>query len=58
MWDQITSWLDYNRKDTLLYRLKRNYLLQGFPNLWRTEKWQDALEMFSQDLLLFGVEEN
>jgi len=58
LWDQITGWLDYNRKDSLLYRLKRNYLLQGFPNLWRTEKWQDALETFSQDLLLFGVEEN
>lgn len=56
LWDQLTSWMDYNRKDTSLYRLKRNYLLQGFPNLWRTEKWQEALEMFSQDLLLFGVE--
>ncbi|NJR12407.1 AAA domain-containing protein [bacterium] len=31
-------------------QVKINFILSGFPNLWRQHKWQDALSQFSQDL--------
>jgi len=37
--------------------VKINYVLSGFPNLWRQNKWQEALGQFNQDLQDFQIEE-
>lgn len=57
LWDDIREWVESKREDSFLFRLQRNYLLHGFPNLWRTQNWREALEAFQQDLILFGIEE-
>jgi MoxR-like ATPase len=57
LWDDIKDWADNAHQDTFLFRLQRNYVLHGFPNLWRTQSWREALEAFQHDLILFGIEE-
>ncbi|MEW6282091.1 MAG: MoxR family ATPase [Candidatus Eremiobacterota bacterium] len=36
--------------------LERNFVLAGFPDLWRRYSWRKALEAFRQDLKTFEVE--
>lgn len=57
LWDDIREWVENHRDDTFLFRLQRNYLLYGYPNVWRTQNWREALETFQHDLILFGIEE-
>lgn len=57
LWEEIRSWVDNRRDDSPLFRLERNFALYGFPNLWRTTNWKEALEQFHSDLMLFGIEE-
>jgi MoxR-like ATPase len=40
-----------------LTTIKINYILSGFPNLWRQNKWQEALGQFTQDLQDFQIAE-
>ncbi|MCU0496084.1 MAG: MoxR family ATPase [Anaerolineae bacterium] len=56
-WDDIKTWIESNRRDSLIFRLERNFLLYGFPHFWRTTHWKEALEQFHHDLLLFGIGE-
>jgi MoxR-like ATPase len=58
-WREITEWItEYKgREDSAMYRLYRNFVLNGFPNMWRDVNWKEALTAFAQDLTLFGIEE-
>jgi hypothetical protein len=57
LWDDIKTWVEQRREDSVTFRLCRNFLLYGFPHLWRTHNWKEAVEQFQQDLNLFGIEE-
>lgn len=59
LWNEIRAWLDgqFERGDSFLFRLERNYIMSGFPNLWRKYNWREALAQFKQDLVLFGIQE-
>jgi MoxR-like ATPase len=57
-WQEIKDWLtSEDSPDGLLARLERNFVLCGFPELWRRENWREALERFRSDLAMFDVEE-
>lgn len=56
-WEEIKPWAIQQRKTAGLPRLVVNYVLGGFPDLWRQHDWQDAVQDFVSDLELFGVEE-
>lgn len=59
LWNQINQWIDQQngREDSLTFRLERNYVLGGFPQLWRNHNWQQALDQFKHDLMLFGIDD-
>ncbi len=59
IWTQITNWINQQqyREDTWMFRLERNFVLQGFPALWRNHDWNQALQQFKNDLILFGIME-
>lgn len=60
-WQEVRDWANGRAsEDGLLVRLERNFVLSGFPDLWRRENWKEALERFRADLGLFniGEEEN
>jgi hypothetical protein len=57
-WQEIQDWLETRpEQDSALAWLERNYVLSGFPDLWRRYKWPEAVERFRSDLMLFNVEE-
>jgi MoxR-like ATPase len=58
IWNAVREWLinRKNREGTLNW-LERNYILAGFPDLWRRYNWKEALESFRTDLTLFGIQE-
>lgn len=58
LWDELREWIDQNRQETPQFRLERNFVLNGFPTLWKTHKWREALDQFRQDLLMFNLGEN
>jgi hypothetical protein len=38
-----------------LFRLQRNFLLYGYPEVWKRENWNDALTQFTTDLKALGI---
>ncbi|MBZ0277722.1 MAG: MoxR family ATPase [Anaerolineae bacterium] len=55
-WNAIRNWLSEHERNTgALALLERNYVLAGYPDLWRKENWRESLDRFRQDLALFGV---
>jgi hypothetical protein len=56
----VVVWLEgsYHRQDNAMFRLQRNFLLQGIAGLWEKYDWKEALGQFRDDLALFGIEEN
>lgn len=57
IWQEIKDWVNgRDKEDNQKIRLERNFVLSGFPDLWRRESWKDALERFRLDLALFGVD--
>jgi hypothetical protein len=56
-WEEIKQWVESQRDDLAIFRLERNYVLYGFPALWRTANWKEAVTQFHNDLMLFGIEE-
>ncbi len=57
-WQEIKDWLSSeDRVDGMFARLERNFVLAGFPDVWRRENWKEALGRFQSDLTLFGLEE-
>jgi MoxR-like ATPase len=57
IWAEIKAWVLEQRKQAGLPQLLVNYVLGGFPELWRQHNWQEAVSQFAEDLKLFGVEE-
>jgi len=58
-WQEIQDWLETRpEQDGPLAWLERNYVLSGYPELWRRHKWPEAVERFHADLLLFNVLED
>lgn len=57
LWVEIENWLNRQqpRTNTLLFRLQRNFILHGYPEVWRRENWQEALEQFTKDMQTFGI---
>jgi MoxR-like ATPase len=53
-WIEINSW-SAGQPNTPRARLERNYILSGFPDLWRQYNWKDALRQFNTDLDLFNL---
>jgi MoxR-like ATPase len=55
VYDEIRAWMEETWQDSALFRLKRNFVLQGFPAQWRQQSWQSALEQFVSDLMMFNA---
>lgn len=57
IWTEIENWMNrqHERRGKLLFRLQRNFLLHGYPDIWRRENWQKSLEQFTKDLQTFGI---
>lgn len=55
LWNEIKPLILKQRGRSDLADLQMNYLLGGFPEMWRNHDWQDALKQFTQDLKFFGV---
>ncbi|MCB9451568.1 MAG: AAA family ATPase [Anaerolineaceae bacterium] len=57
-WKAIKGWLsEHEPQKGEQALLERNFVLAGYPELWRKENWHEALNRFQQDLALFGVGE-
>ncbi len=57
-WQEIKDWMSAPDDDSSEHwLLARNYVLSGFPELWRRENWKDALERFRGDLRVFVSQE-
>jgi MoxR-like ATPase len=57
IWKQINDWInEQGNQDTVTAKLKQNYVLCGFPELWRRENWREAVDRFGDDLTLFGIQ--
>jgi MoxR-like ATPase len=57
-WREINQRLALKRgKNAITRRIERNFLLGGFPDLWRDTDWRAALDQFRADLELFEVEQ-
>jgi hypothetical protein len=58
VWQEIKDWVIAQEKNEgMISRLERNFILNGFPDLWRRDNWKEALDRFRADLSLFGVNE-
>ncbi len=58
LWNEIRQWLfERHNRDTAQGWLERNFVLAGFPDMWRRYMWGEALEQFRADLQMFGVED-
>lgn len=56
-WKQVNDWItEQGSVDTVIARLKQNYVLCAFPEIWRRENWREALDRFGDDLALFGIQ--
>jgi MoxR-like ATPase len=58
IWREINQRLALKRgKNAITKRIERNFLLGGFPDLWRDTDWRAALDQFRADLELFEVKQ-
>jgi len=57
LWNEIKTWVLKRREQDGLGVLETNYVLAGYPQLWRTESWKEARERFLADLKRFGIKE-
>ncbi|NWF69190.1 MAG: AAA family ATPase [Chloroflexi bacterium] len=58
LWNDIRQWLfERHERETPKGWLDRNFVLAGFPDLWRRYDWREALDAFHADLTMFGVDE-
>lgn len=57
-WREINQRFALKRgKNAITRRIERNFLLGGFPDLWRDTDWRAALDQFRADLELFEVKQ-
>ena len=57
LYNDIKPFAMKRRTESKLGELEINYVLGGFPELWRLINWKDALNQFREDLKLFGIDE-
>jgi MoxR-like ATPase len=58
LWNEIRQYLyERHNRDNAQGWLERNFVLAGFPDMWRRYMWGEALENFRADLQTFGVDE-
>ncbi len=58
VWNEIQDWLkSREQKEGRQAWLERNFVLNGFPERWRTDAWREALDYFRTTLTLFGITE-
>jgi hypothetical protein len=57
-WNTISQWvLERREGQTATAMLEVNFVLGGFPELWRNANWDAALQQFQIDLTSFGITE-
>ncbi len=57
IWQEIKDWVvSQEQEEGLMPRLERNFVLCGFPELWRRDNWKEALERFRVDMALFTID--
>ena len=57
-WNNICQWaVDRRNDNTQIASLEANFVLGGFPELWRNNDWNAALQQFQNDLSSFGIGE-
>ncbi len=57
-WQEIKDWItSEDIVDSVMSRLERNFVLGGFPDMWRRENWREALGRFTTDLALFDIKD-
>lgn len=55
-WNQIKDFSVNQRNNPIgLSKLEANYVLSGFPHLWRKYDWQESLAKFREYISLFGI---
>lgn len=58
IWREIQDWLkSRDPQDGTQAWIERNFVLSGFPDLWRTESWREALDYLRMTQTLFGLME-
>lgn len=57
IWNAIKPWVIEARKEGEIANLMANYVLGGFPELWRQHDWEESVKQFSEDLKFFGIKE-
>lgn len=56
LWNEIKPWVLNRRAAGGTGILEANYVLGGFPELWRQHNWREAVAQFVQDLNLFNIQ--
>jgi SH3-like domain-containing protein len=58
IWREIQDWIkSRDSQDGTQAWIERNFVLSGFPDLWRTESWREALDYLRMTQTLFGLME-
>lgn len=57
IYNEIKPFAQKRRTEGKLGELEVNFVLGGYPELWRQNNWKDALNQFRDDLKMFGVDE-
>lgn len=57
IWNEIRPWAIKRRSQGRMGKLEVNFVLGGFPEMWRQYDWKESLAQFTQDLKLFGVKD-
>lgn len=58
LYNEIRPFAQKRRTEGKIGELEVNFVLGGYPELWRTHNWKDALNQFREDLKTFGVDED
>lgn len=57
LYNEIKPFALKRRTEGKMAELEVNFVLGGYPELWRQHNWKDALNQFREDLKQFGVDE-
>jgi MoxR-like ATPase len=58
IWNEIVNWqLPVEDINNLRRALERNFVFNGFPDLWQRFQWREELEYFREYCNMFGINE-
>jgi MoxR-like ATPase len=58
VWNEIVNWqLPVDEITNLRRCLERNFVFNGFPDLWQRFQWREELEYFREHCNMFGITE-